>query len=357
MDNEFLTPTISEQARSLCEQISVAHNLDDDIQEELFTHIEDKMLGYLSGEVPLTEDDAFILVREHFGDIATIKSLLHDVHIEEVTLSQARRRTAVVMMTLLSMVTFSALMSLFTLGLYYFRIARMTESEVALAQEDIGLLYGIGNSSAFVSMIVHFAFLALIMLGPWVFLYRWKRASGELRNRWFYRWSGAQLTLGVVALLTLNSIIPKFQPMWAYIYTSPGVYVVMALIFLFYAAQCVMWIWWCDSAPRSRRNVLNSSLLWLLYHVTMQMVVPKTTGRVITESAMEIPPDLASQWNFGVLHNGPLFDTPFIAQITWFVTPPNHALSSLPMVMYNALPCMLAYIAYRLYQGARDKNA
>ena len=44
----------------LCIKISVAHNLDDEIREELFTHMEDKLLGYINGNVAITEEDAFI---------------------------------------------------------------------------------------------------------------------------------------------------------------------------------------------------------------------------------------------------------------------------------------------------------
>ena len=81
---ESISPETTESIRALCRQISVAHDLDDEIQRELFTHMEDKLLGYLSGEEKVTEKDAFILMREHFGDPVVIRELLRETHAIEV---------------------------------------------------------------------------------------------------------------------------------------------------------------------------------------------------------------------------------------------------------------------------------
>jgi hypothetical protein len=65
---------------SLCSQISVANCLDEEIREELYSHLEEKLLAYLSGEEKISEEDALILVREHFGDTAQLTELLREVH-------------------------------------------------------------------------------------------------------------------------------------------------------------------------------------------------------------------------------------------------------------------------------------
>ena len=91
---ESLRPKTQDQVRTLCRKISVAHDLDPEIQDELYGHMEDKLLAYLNGEEPVTEDDAFILVREHFGDPAVLKGLLQDVHAHEVHVNLARRLAA-----------------------------------------------------------------------------------------------------------------------------------------------------------------------------------------------------------------------------------------------------------------------
>ncbi|MFP6584161.1 MAG: hypothetical protein VCD00_16610, partial [Candidatus Hydrogenedentota bacterium] len=133
MDDERISSEIEKQARELCSQISVAHDLDSEIQEGLYTHVEDKLLGYLSGEVPISEDDAIILVREHFGDPRTIKSLMQDVHVEEVIISQARRRAAAVIVTLACATVGGLFVNLITLSHNYYHIKTMTTEEVARA--------------------------------------------------------------------------------------------------------------------------------------------------------------------------------------------------------------------------------
>jgi hypothetical protein len=78
--SENLSSEITKRIRSLCGRISVANSLDEEIQEELYSHLEEKILAYLSGREKVTEEDAFILVREHFGDPENLKGLLKKVH-------------------------------------------------------------------------------------------------------------------------------------------------------------------------------------------------------------------------------------------------------------------------------------
>lgn len=78
--DKSLSPETVERIRELCRKISVAHNLDEEIQRELFSHMESKLLAYLSGAEKLTEADALILVCEHFGNAENLKGLLRTVH-------------------------------------------------------------------------------------------------------------------------------------------------------------------------------------------------------------------------------------------------------------------------------------
>jgi hypothetical protein len=77
---ENLSKKTADKIHTLCSQISVANDLDEEIQEELYSHLEEKLLAYLSGREIITEDDSFILVREHFGDPSNLKGLLKAVH-------------------------------------------------------------------------------------------------------------------------------------------------------------------------------------------------------------------------------------------------------------------------------------
>ncbi len=88
-----------EKISVLCKKISVAHNLDEEIRKELFTHMEDKLLAYLKGDEKLTEDDAFILMSEHFGDPVVIKDLYQEVEAVATRMSLARKIGAVLIAT------------------------------------------------------------------------------------------------------------------------------------------------------------------------------------------------------------------------------------------------------------------
>jgi hypothetical protein len=88
---EHLTPETANRLRAICERITVACELDTEIQEELYSHLEDKLLAYLSDEEKLSEEDAYILVREHFGNYDNLKRLLRTVHAPERCIAYAGR--------------------------------------------------------------------------------------------------------------------------------------------------------------------------------------------------------------------------------------------------------------------------
>jgi len=58
--------------RSLCQELAESYRLDNETRDELCAHLEDKLTGYLSGEVRITEEDALQLVRVHFGNAEQI---------------------------------------------------------------------------------------------------------------------------------------------------------------------------------------------------------------------------------------------------------------------------------------------
>jgi len=62
-----LTSEAQEGIERLSYEIAMRRRLDFDGRKEIAGHIEDKVLGYLDGEETLSEDDALLLAREHFG--------------------------------------------------------------------------------------------------------------------------------------------------------------------------------------------------------------------------------------------------------------------------------------------------
>ena len=61
--SDTIAEPIREKLEGLCRTISVARELDGEIRRELYAHMEDKFLAYVRGEIPLSDEDAFILVR------------------------------------------------------------------------------------------------------------------------------------------------------------------------------------------------------------------------------------------------------------------------------------------------------
>jgi hypothetical protein len=65
---EIPTDATVQKIRSLCHELAARHGLDEPTRDELCGHLEDKLIGYLSGSVRISEDDALELVRAHFGN-------------------------------------------------------------------------------------------------------------------------------------------------------------------------------------------------------------------------------------------------------------------------------------------------
>ncbi|MBN1291766.1 MAG: hypothetical protein JXB48_07990 [Candidatus Latescibacteria bacterium] len=109
-----ISPEIRDNIDRLCRQVSVSHNLDDEIRKELRSHMEDKFRNYLIGNEQLTEDDAFILVREHFGNPSVIKALYQDVEVVATQVSLIRKLCAFISLSLGISIVFNIMSQMLT---------------------------------------------------------------------------------------------------------------------------------------------------------------------------------------------------------------------------------------------------
>ncbi len=247
MDNQPLDPSIEEKARALCAQITVAHDLDSEIQEELYGHVEDKILGYLRGEISVSGDDALILVREHFGDAATSKSLVQDVHVTEVAVSQWRRYAAAAI----------AMLGCTLVG------------EVAL--NAVFVFTHLFQANLMWAVWIVFAVLVVATLAPWAIFVRWQRTLRAGRRPWYYRWHFTTLGVTILGLAFVKVLIPSIgisvdansNSLPASFFGTDFLKWMMfsgrlVLIFL----QCLSWLWWCDASPRTGRSTLNAAWAW-----------------------------------------------------------------------------------------------
>jgi len=177
-----------QKARDLARQITVAHNLDMEIQEELCGHIEDKLLAYKSGEEPITDDDAFILVREHFGDTETLKTLFQDVHRVEVERNLFRT------LLVAAITTFASVQC------------------VAWLAHLAGLLIGSAGVINFPAGYASMAVTSVAFLLPFLCFVRWKQRMERGERVWFAQWKSSSLAFVALALFGTSLVLPGF---WA----------------------------------------------------------------------------------------------------------------------------------------------
>ena len=271
MANE-IEQSIQQKARELAHQITVAHDLDPEIQEELYGHIEDKLLAYKSGEERISDEDAFILVREHFGDAKVIRGLLQEVHAGAVQVTLVRRVLALVLVLLAAGWVSAGLSAL----------AHM----VSVPYFDLN---GLPSTFRFQLCVVYPLSLGML-LGTFAVLRRWKRHMRLGKSPWFCRWSIFRMVQWIVVLMILRGAMPYF------VFSSPTSpnpisYLEWGLLYGYgvinLVGYCVLWLWWTDVlAGRWVRQLLVGSM-WVFYSLLVSLF---PVGLIIQlGSALKLP--------------------------------------------------------------------
>jgi hypothetical protein len=255
--NTPLNDDTHQKARELARKITVAHDLDPEIQEELYGHIEDKLLAYKSGEERVSDEDAFILVREHFGDAKVIRGLMQQVHAGAAQVGLFRRIMALVTVT-------AALQSIVTL----------IRSVLVAALAVGGYFEGYRDDMVLTLAMVLAMFTALY----WQ-LRRWKKLELAGEKPWYARWSIPRMGtwLGIAVLMTW--LIPTVS--LATGDASGGqsdlrnvatwVMVLLALM-----SFCLIWLWWTDAPARGLANNIALGWLWALFMFATSVYPAKT---------------------------------------------------------------------------------
>ena len=337
---ESLRPKTQDQVRTLCRKISVAHDLDPEIQDELYGHMEDKLLAYLNGEEPVTEDDAFILVREHFGDPAVLKGLLQDVHAHEVHVNLARRLAAAFAAFMIAMSSWSIFMCAVSLG-YMNWVRWRGESN--------------GGNAIFA---VVFSF---VWMGAAFFLYGilryWHRRLDAGDRLWFVRWRPYSIAALLVLLYFLQKSIPfvnaeallSVNPETGWTRLALPVYVAIGWLTL--VVQCMAWLWWCDRPPRKAKAVVYAFGAWCLSYVLLNVLA--SLELFITQDAAQTA---SHAIEYMLLAQGHLSESPFQWFLRWEV--PGLARVQIAMVMFviAAISGFVARALYALGRQIRDRH-
>ena len=337
---EPLSSNTQEQMRALCKKISVAHSLDAEIRDELYGHMEDKLLAYLNGEEPVTEDDAYILVREHFGDPAVLKGLLQDVHAYEVHVSLARRLAAAFAASMIAMSSFSIFMCLVSLG-YMNWIKWQGES----------------NSGNAIFAVVS----SLMLLGAAFFLYRilcyWHRRLDAGDRLWFVRWRPHFIAALLVLRYFLQKSIPcvnaarllSISPKIGWTTLALPIYIVVG--WMSPVVQCMAWLWWCDRPPRRAKAAAYAFWAWCLSYGLLTVVAPLEL--FITQDAARTA---SNTLRYLSLAQGHLSESPINWFLRWEIPGPARIQIAASMFVFAVISGLVARALYALARRIRDRH-
>ena len=335
---ESLSAKMQEQMRALCRKISVAHDLDPEIQEELYGHMEDKLHAYLTGEEPLTEEDAFVLVREHFGDPAVLKGLLQDVHAHAVNVTLARRIAAAVVASTGFMILWTLLLTSVMSALFMF-VAENGSFGVPQWMMPIGS----------VSALVGAAVLLLMVLR------RWQRQLDTGHRPWFLRWPAGSIVALIAVVFLLQKIVP-FPDVDALMTMEAGPF--LAVLFLVlgalsYVLQCLAWLWWCDRPPRQSRALVYGFFAWLVTCVLWAGIPPLQL--FVSEGVVEPASGARSSLS---LAQGHLSGSSFQWQLRWQILPAWALFQLTAFAFMYAVGCgYVARVIYASIHRVRRRSA
>lgn len=358
MDNT-LSPEMQQQIRAYCEKVCAMHGLDD-VREELQDHFEDKMLAYLSNREKLQEQDAFLLVREHLGDAAELKLMFQSVHTGETRATRARRLAAAAAATLALVISAHVVQTVTN----FFLVITWGGEETAWL-------------SRFAFAAVQSGTAILIPLALFRILRKWQSDEERGRTPWYVRFRGAQFILLFAGLVLLIPLVPRVA--WSLDNVPPGFVsspaptpifgLLLAITALSLISVILVWLWWCDRAPRMRRTQELTLVAWLGLHA-LEQIVPRlilpSIGLFITDQASIIKDmDSAivsavfpgSSTTMMLTYSHPSLVYTFFYGTTYQAFLSTFRTAVLPSYLYLLATALAALAAYRFTQKLKEKRA
>ncbi|MBI2434011.1 MAG: hypothetical protein HYV26_14200 [Candidatus Hydrogenedentes bacterium] len=247
---EQLDDTTQARINELVNELIGTRRSNEAMRKEIRGHVEDKVLAYIHGEERLTQADALLLAREHFGSSESIAALLSTVDAEAATVFPVRHLLSFVITVFL------------------------TGGVVAVLTLPLVILPAWGNMTT-----------ALIGAGVLWLVYRllarWRRLTISGEMLWFQRWP-LPLLVCLFTLLLMGHFLTEtatvsvsahiaqslqiIQPSSVMYWTLFFLTLIVALGTL--VASAVLALWWCNvhsGDRRLRRRVLGFYFLacWL----------------------------------------------------------------------------------------------
>jgi hypothetical protein len=141
----------------------------------------------------------------------------------------------------------------------------------------------------------------------WRVLQNWRHRMQAGERLWFQRWRGSTIAAVLGVLACIYSAVPIFahavNPN-----TTPFVLLLPKFIQFANAALIIgcllfiagMWLWWCDSTPRSSRALTIAALAWLVVATIPWSIVQFVQLDIYSYDPSTFTPDTSSQlvvWN------------------------------------------------------------
>ncbi len=243
-----ISTDIEKKIHHLCDEIASAEDLSEELHTELYTHIEDKVLGYLSGEELLSDEDAFLLAEAHFGDRALVRFQLEDVHPVKGATGFMRRLAVPIMVYLCLITLYSSVFSLLAFA----------EGEAI-------------SAVTFHEVIIFFASVSFIFV-QFKVLGSWKRRELAGEDLWYQTWSVRKLYAAIVILCVVLSLLSTVRILVWLAISDPEQELVFQLSSLYtnvilYApsmATLIAWYMWFDVKPRARGTIVFVGLAFVV---------------------------------------------------------------------------------------------
>lgn len=222
-----INPEIRERIDALLDEVAAGFDLDNDTREELRAHMMEKFQDYKSGAEPVSDDDAFVLVREHFGKPEIIRTCFQE-HRERVTP---------------------------TLFFRWFSAAAITCSMFIIVQAMLQTTLRIYTVQAIMAVLIG------------VPLWYWKVQEHKGRKVWYLS-PQPWLLLSSILILVFTLPLPAHLTNWGLHRFSPEkayfpVYPPTGLLIY----QLVFILWWFDRKPRYLLVPLGAAAIMVFFSI------------------------------------------------------------------------------------------
>jgi len=243
-----LSSEIEEQIQVLCNEIASAEGLSEELHVELYGHVEDKLLRYLSGEELLSDEDAFLLAEAHFADRALVRFQMEDVH-PVVGATGFIHRLAVPMMVYLCLIfLYSSVFSLLAFA----------EGEAI-------------SAVTFHEVIILFSSVSFIFV-QFKVLVGWKRRELAGEDLWYQTWSVKKLYTAIVILCVVLSLLSTARILVWLAISDPEQELVFqfsslyknVILYVPSMTTLIAWYMWFDVKPRARGTIVFVGLAFVV---------------------------------------------------------------------------------------------